>query len=321
MLWIDVDHKIATRCILSISGDSAFFEYSRRHGIYAPILAQKVGNHTSFILLMKKSRNDESFTALFPRIFNGLDRGDSWLIKIPPQSFPELSIIDKITEIPSVIMQHIYLEDGRLFIDLRFHEGRSQDISDLIRNYWGDGERKIALEALIPRSGAVSFLKEVNSRTPLTLIIYSIPAFNRDPIERYLSSNDSIAEIEKKPGPNYRALIFSKSPIKKEDDLITISEKDNIYETWGNNPILQEIRNVGNNNSILRLTHFLSVHEGRLVVSVFIHTEQANDFIRIISGIRLETDKHPVRLLSVQEYREDLINSIGYASTVKEQVI
>ena len=146
----------------------------------------------------------------------------------------------------------------------------------------------------------------MNSRVPITFISYSIPAFNEDPVERCLTSNDSIAEIETKPGPDYRALIFSKSPITKKDELITISEEDNLYETWGNNPILQEIRNVGNDNSIFRLAHFLRVNEGSLIVSVFIPAHQAMDLIRIIAKINHNTDKHPVKLRSFQAYREDL---------------
>ncbi len=197
-------------------------------------------------------------------------------------------------------------KNGKLFLDLRFHESRTSEISDFIMDHLADGGGEIALESLVPGSGAISFLTEMNSRVPIALISYSIPALNEDPVERCLSANDSIAEVEKKPGPDYRALIFSKSPITGKDDLITISEQDNLYETWGNNPILQEIRNVGNDHSIFRLAHFLRVDEGRLIVSVFIPAHQTMDLIRIIAKINHNADKHPVKLRSFQAYREDL---------------
>ena len=311
MRWADVDDKVTNRCVVSISGDSSLLEYSGRHGIYAPIIARKVGNHMILTMLMKKARDVDRFTTLFPRVFNGEEKGDSWLIKFPLKSFPELSIIDEINKIPSVIMQNLYLQNGKFMFDIRFHRSRSSEVSSIIMDHLADDDGKIALESFTLRSGAISFLTGMNSKVPLTLITYSIPAFNEDPIERCLSSDDSIAEIEKKPGSNYRALIFSKSPITERDDLITISEEDNLYETWGDNPILREIRTIGNDNSILRLAHFLRVSEGRLIVSVFIPAVQAMDFIRIIAGVSLGSDKHPVRLHSFQACREDLFNSIG----------
>lgn len=303
---MDVDDVVATRCVVSVSGDSPLLEYSGRHKIYAPIIARKTGDSMILILSMKKTGNADRFTTLFPRMFHAEDKGDSWLIKSPLKSFSEFSIIDEIVKIPSVIMQHLYLANGKLFLDLRFHESRTNEISDFIMDRLADGSGEIAVESLVPGSGAISFLTEMNSMVPITLISYSIPAFNEDPVERCLSASDSIAEIEKKPGPNYRALIFSKSPITEKDNLITISDEDNLYETWGNNPVLQEIRNLDNDNSIFRLAHFLRVNEENLIVSVFVPAHQAMDLIRIIAKIGQKADKHTVKLHSFQAYREDL---------------
>ncbi len=307
MRWMDVDDVVATQCVVSISGDSPLLEYSGRHGIYAPIIARKVGDSMFLILSMKKTGNADRFTTLLPLTFQAEDKGDSWLINSPLKSFPEFSIVDEIVKIPSVIMQHLYLKNGRLVLDFRFHASRLNEVSDFIMDHLADGG-EFVLESLVPRSSAISFLMRMNSMVPITLISFSIPALNEDPIERCLSSNDSIAEVEKKPGPNYRALIYSKSPITEKDDLITISEEDNLYETWVNNPILQEIRKVTNANSIFRLAHFLRVNGDRLIVSVFIPAHQAKDFIRIIAGIGHNEDKHPVRLHSFQACRADLFN-------------
>ena len=308
MRWSELDDVIASRCIISISGDSPLLEYSGKHEIYAPIIVRKIGDSMILILSMKKNENVDKFTALFPRIFHAEDKGNSWLIKSPLKLFPEVAIIDDLIKIPSVIMQHLYLKNGKLFIDIRFHESRSKEISNFIVEHLTD-DGKIVLESLLPRSSAISFLTEMNSMVPITFISYSVPLFNADPIEMMLSEGDSIAEIEKKPGSNYWALVFSKSPINKQDDFITISKENNLYETWGNNPILQEIRNISNDNSIFRLAHFLEVNEGRLIVSTFIPTYQAMEFIRLISNIGFNGEKHLVKLHSFRSYDQDLINA------------
>ena len=307
MLWKEVDDVVTSRCVLSISDNSPLFEYSARHEIYAPIIVHKVGDSTILTLTMKKNENVDKLIALFPSIFQAEDKGNSWLIRSPLKLFSDISIIDEIIKIPSVIMQHLYLKNGKLFIDLRFHESKSAEISNLIIEHLTE-DGKIALESLTPRSGAISFLSEMNSMIPITFISYSVPLLNADPLERLLSADDSIAEIEKKPGLKYRALIFSRSPLTKQDDFITISKEDNLYETWGNNPILQEIRKIVNDKSILRLAHFLEVKEGRLIVSFFIPTYEAMEFIRLISKIDFNTEKHPIKLRSFQAYHEGIIN-------------
>ena len=78
----------------------------------------------TLILPMKNDENFDKFNALFPRIFHAEDKGNSWLIKSPLKLIPEISIIDDLIKIPSVIMQHLYLKNGKLFIDIRFHESR-----------------------------------------------------------------------------------------------------------------------------------------------------------------------------------------------------
>ena len=50
-----MDDVVATRCILSVSGDSPLLEYSGRHKIYAPIIARKVGDSMILTLSMKKT--------------------------------------------------------------------------------------------------------------------------------------------------------------------------------------------------------------------------------------------------------------------------
>ncbi len=308
MKWSELGDVIASRCIISISGNSPLLEHSGRHEIYAPIIVSNDGDSMILILSMKKNENTDKFMELLPRIFHTEIKGNSWLIKSPLKLFPEVAIIDDLIKIPSVIMQQLYLKNGKLFIDLRFHESRSKEISNFIVDHLTD-EGKIVLESLIPRSSAMSFLTEMNSMAPITFISYSVPLFNADPIERMLSSGDSIAEIKKNSGPNYQALIFSKSPINKQDDFITISKENNLYETWGNNPILKEIRKISNVNSIFRLALFLEVSEGRVIVSTFIPTYQAMEFIRLISNIGFNGEKHLVKLHSFQSFGQALINA------------
>jgi hypothetical protein len=38
MQWREIDDKIANRCIISFSGNSPLFEYSRAHNLYAPVI-------------------------------------------------------------------------------------------------------------------------------------------------------------------------------------------------------------------------------------------------------------------------------------------
>ena len=42
MQWREVDDRVANRCVISFSGNSPLFEYSRAHNLYAPVIMRRI---------------------------------------------------------------------------------------------------------------------------------------------------------------------------------------------------------------------------------------------------------------------------------------
>ena len=141
------------------------------------------------------------------------------------------------------------------------------------------------------------------------MITYSTPSVADDPLEKCLSMNGGIAQIEKKAGVKYRALVYlDSSPIEK-DSVRAISEEEYIYEAEGNNPVVQEIRKNASDQVIFRASHFARIIGGRLMVSVFLPTYQVREFLKILAKVKIVKEKAVV-LHYVQPFQTDLFEVI-----------
>ncbi|MHB1709254.1 MAG: hypothetical protein ACYCT2_07255 [Thermoplasmataceae archaeon] len=308
MQWREVDDKVANRCVISFSGNSPLFEYSRAHNLYAPVIIRRIEGSLFLTLSISGSVPISNSTGFFLRKFNAEEEGGSWYVKYPVESFDENKIIEQINEMPSVIMGYLYLKNGRFFADFRFHRSMSLEISSLLMNYL-EKNGESAIESIVSNSGEIPFLKEMNALIPLSLITYSIPTVNDDPLEKCLSVNQGIGQGAKKAGTRYRALIYMNSPPIETDGVRTISEEDRIYGAEGNNPLLQQIRDLGNDSVVFRASHFMRVIRERLLISVFLPSYQTTDFLRVLEKVRLET-KESVTLYRVQPFQPELFEFI-----------
>ncbi len=309
MRWSEVDSKVSTRCIISFNDDSPIFQYTSLHDISTIVIIQKINGFSTLTFLIKKPKTIDNNTRFFLKKFNAEDRGDFWYIKTPMGSSEGFKAIEELSNTPSVIMGFTYLNHGRLTVDFRLHPSKVDEVSDILMEHISKDD-KIILESLTSNSGEISFLTELNTVAPLSFIKFSIPATGNDPIEKYLSCGDYIAEIEKKAGQNYHALIYTNSPLEKIDGLTVISDKEYIYEAQGGNPILQEIRRIANENVIFRASHFLRIKNNELIVSVFVPSYQVQKFLQIFSNKRRVGELFPVTIHDTRPFNLTLFENI-----------
>lgn len=301
MLRREVDYNSGFECVLSVAEDSPLFQHFNKYGIYAPVIMRLGEGTTELTVLLDKATVSSKFTPSFLQVFVAEERHDSWYVRIPSQSSYLFSILDEFNKVPSAVMQHVYVEAGQLFIVLKFHHSVADQISDILMRGVANAQ-KITIESFMSPTGALSFLSDLHSKMPLCFVKYSVKAFFEDPLEKCLSIGDSIAEIEKKPGANYRALIYSPVPLSGQEEVITIDRESNVYETWGSNPLAQKIRRRSNDSVIYRAAHFARVVGDRLEVSVFLPTSQSVEFLEILSGITENDGSHSVTLLGFEAF-------------------
>ena len=303
MQWREVDDRVTNRCVISFSGNSPLFEYSRAHNLYAPVIMRRIDGSLFLTLLINGNAPTNNSAGFFLKKFNAKEGEGFWYVKYPLESFEGNKIIEQINDMPSVIMGYLYLKNGHFFADFRFHRSMSMKVSSLLMNCLEKNEES-AIESIVSDSGEIQFLKEMNALIPLSLITYSIPTVNDDPLEKCLYVNQGIGQAEKKAGTKYRTLIYTNSSPIEKDGVTTISEEDNIYEAEGNNPLLHEIRRIGNDNLIFRASNFMRVIQERLMISVFLPSYQTLDFLRVLGKVRMDM-KESVTLHRVQPFQPD----------------
>ncbi len=303
-----MDDKVATRCVISFSGTYPLFDYSYEHNIYAPVIMRKISTSIFIDVLIKGGATVDNSVSFLLRKFDIKEGNEFSVLRVHLKSFDESGILEQINEMPSVIMGYLYLKNGKIFADFRFHKSKSIEISALLLKGIGRG-KEIVVESLFAPSGEISFLSEMNTRNPLSMITYSTPSVADDPLEKCLSMNGGIAQIEKKAGVKYRALVYlDSSPIEK-DSVRAISEEEYIYEAEGNNPVVQEIRKNASDQVIFRASHFARIIGGRLMVSVFLPTYQVREFLKILAKVKIVKEKAVV-LHYVQPFQTDLFEVI-----------
>ena len=96
MEWKEVDGKVATRCIISFSGSSPVFDYSREHNIYAPVIMKEIDGSIFLTLLIEGSDPLSNSKGFFLKKFNAKEMGGFWYAKFPLESFDGNEILEQM---------------------------------------------------------------------------------------------------------------------------------------------------------------------------------------------------------------------------------
>ena len=135
-----MDDKVATRCVISFSGTYPLFDYSYEHNIYAPVIMRKISTSIFIDVLIKGGATVDNSVSFLLRKFDIKEGNEFSVLRVHLKSFDESGILEQINEMPSVIMGYLYLKNGKIFADFRFHKSKSIEISALLLKGIGRGE-------------------------------------------------------------------------------------------------------------------------------------------------------------------------------------
>ena len=126
---------------------------------------------------------------------------------------------------PSAVMGYPYQKNGRFFADFRFHRSKSMEVSSLLMNCLETYDES-ALEFIVSGSGEILFIKEMNALIPLSLITNSVRTINENLLEKSLSANKGIVQIEKRRRQISCTDLPEFPPIEKDGAMIISDEGD-----------------------------------------------------------------------------------------------
>lgn len=141
---------------------------------------------------------DQSHNAKIDRIFGKTTRTDKGNYEVYEMEskdiMSELQMFRKIAKIPSVVPVGLYVRDGLVFAEFRFHNSALNLMGDLIKEI-NQAHNRLKLTFLGQSAGLMNTLERVNSKIPLSFINFSFVP-NHDYIAPFKLEEKPVAELK-----------------------------------------------------------------------------------------------------------------------------
>ncbi|MGC8514859.1 MAG: hypothetical protein ACP5OC_01835 [Thermoplasmata archaeon] len=278
------DGKLDTQCVLAIRLRSEIFDllsrteerfqayiFTESTGLYLQLFFHKTGKSNTVISPIL-SRSDVIQKRMYYTIAERIKNQEN------------MKIITNLLETPSVALNDTYMIKNELFIDFRFSSSKMHEIHEILSGYVGISSdfRIVSLTASRPMRAR---MEDLNRYVSLSVVKYSLNAPTDDPLVSKLNmlSEETVGEIVGVSiyADGLKVLVFSTTSLA-EKGFTVISQKDNIYEAYFKVQKLMEMRKQMGEARIPRFQVFLSIMDGRLYVTTFVPTPEAEEYISIL---------------------------------------
>lgn len=294
MLVRDIDRKLNRRLVISLKQSTELFEATRKFNQTLPATVFVEDNATYLnVFFPKDNENDTQFKILLRR-FDAIERKDGYVVKDRINNIKDMKIVNELLSIPSMALNRLDIYKGEMHFYSRFHDNYLPEVSEALSRYTADGENT-RIEWLGPSPGIINILEQINSRYPISLLSYQVPV---DPDDEILNSVISdvphLLEIENSHTHEnrFKTLLYSGKPLVdlEPHEIRTISNEDMIYETYGSNKLLSEVRKRANEIPVIRLRYFVKKVGNSMEVDLFIPTNQTHEYYSLLYQIAKDED-------------------------------
>ena len=278
------DGKLDKQCILAIRLRSEIFDLLSRtdERFQAYIFTES----TDLYLQLFFQKTSKSSTVISPILSRRevIQKRMYYTIAERIKKQENMKIITDLLDAPSVALNNTYMIGNELFIDFRFSSSKMPEIHEILSGLVGISPdfRIVRMTACRPMRAR---MEDLNRYFPLSIVKYSLIAPTDDPLVSTLNrlSEETVGEIVGASiyADGLKVIIFSTTSLA-ENGFIVISQKDNIYEAYFKVPKLMGMRMQMGEARIPRFQVFLSIMEGRLYVTSFVPSSEAEEYISIL---------------------------------------
>lgn len=284
LLVKDIDKKLDMRLILRLRQNTDFFDATKDLGMTLPVYIYGRENKTWMnTFLPKNSRNQK--IDLLKMKFNGIELENSIAVETRINNVKDLDVINKISDIPSFVINRSDMNDGFLNVYGRFHSSQIEEVSNLLAEYTADSDNS-RISWLGPSMGLVQITDMINSMYPLSLVCYRVSVEEDDSRYKELFSEPGImAEVR---NSLYRegkisVIVYSTHPLEdKFPFLETISASDGIYRLEVANKFHNMVREIANERHLMRTRYFIKQAGDKLEMQVFLPSNSVYEYSSIL---------------------------------------
>ena len=293
----EIHNRLNRRCIVAISQTNGIFSVLARSEKTTPVYI--FNDKDVLYLRLFFLKDNVSNSAISPILSRKdlIENRSYYTITEKIKSKEQIEIIKKLIESPSVALNNTYLLKNEIFIDFRFHNEKLNEINDILAEFMGNFKEF----RIVSMTNSLSLRKrmdELTVKTPLAVIKYTLRTQDDNSILRYIKATDpdSVAEVQGGILSNkgVKVILYTSKPLDHKG-VSVVSLKDNIYEAFVKESVLEEGLKLGNNAGIPRLAFFLTVENGIPCDTTFVPVVEADEYISLMMNSR-SSDKriHPI---------------------------
>jgi hypothetical protein len=292
MLIREIDRKLDMELNLRVRQDTDFFEATRYIKEKLPVYVYGKDGQSWMSTYFPKQKGNPDLELMINN-FNPSEREDSYVIDTRINSAQELSIVGKLMDLPSFMINRSDMKDGFLNIYSRFHSSQIDKVSQLLAEYTSNKENS-RIDWMGPSAGIMRDIELINREYHISVVTFETHADENEHNLRLLENESEImaeAKNNQSVKGNFRAVLYSNHVI---DGFTPIDQKSFIYELHFDIPDISTIREESNKQHIIRNRYFIKLKEGRLEVTVFLPTANAYEYYSILFNIARRKEGGPV---------------------------
>ena len=302
MLLEKVDKLLDRQCSISFTNDYQIFEISRKFGIHVPSFLLFKNDKTEVFFYVQKEAESYREIKIFLDTLNAKDFYGNWVVSSKDDRYDELKFVSELSQVPSVSLDGIYLNNGYLDVNFRFHSHFNELVSPILSHYVSRFQN-FHIQRLGPSPGLISIMKRAASYLPLS----QISTFNvraEEQVEENPLGSDWIREIKYISTDGLIHAIYKTSGEPEEScgKVTVISRKDNIYEATTKNEFVDFYSRKTNDDMINSFSRIHSANGNKLVSSSIFPRNYLRNYLRIISEAKKQFKDWKISLLEVSDF-------------------
>jgi hypothetical protein len=288
----EIDKRLDTYLILRVRQESEFFNATADLDLKLPAFIYDRDGETWLSTYFPKNSKVARVNLLLNK-FKASERQESFVVDSKIANEKELSIIDKLVEIPSLIINGSDIKGGFLNIYARFHSSQIERVSKLLSKYTS-GSKNVRIEWLGPSPGITKLMDKINQEYPLSVVTYSSPINREDIHVKDIPQSLRVMCEVKSSGAvkgDINMVVYSDVPV---EDLVAIDTEGHLFQMELSSPFPFLVRNEANSKHIMRIAYFGTLEEGKMEVIVFLPSDVLYEFYAILNNVSEQTNNEVV---------------------------
>lgn len=302
MSLLDIEPGLDTRCILALQQDNELFTFLKSYKNHVPAYTFREGDHTYLQLYFDTEHIDARDLAFLEKI--GAARSAvNYVVRQPINNVRELGIISELIDQKLVASNFMYVSEGWMVFDFRFHSSVYREVSEILSRYMENTE-KVKLVYLGASPGLTTILSKLNENIPLSIVIFEAPIDNKNVPSEIVAKEFDLLETENALMADGKIKVITYRQGKADHNL-------EVRENYVVNDLLNRIRTTANSHYIIRYNMFIKRHDESQRMMVFLPSNLLNQYLRVVFSIGREVTNSGISLIASAPFGLDVIESFN----------